>query len=227
MVRPSGGRATATAIPGARLVEIDGMGHDLPPGAWDRIVDAIVANARARGRVLASQPPPRSLRGVRRSTISRAGAESLDRLRPLWLDAAPPSPGGRRRGARPVRRRRRRPGPPAARSTRSSSPPAASRVLAERDGELIGYAMVAIKTSDGDRARRHLAVGRPRGGDRDAARSRPRRAAQGVGTALLDRIDAELEAAGHPRRADRRVRHQRRRDPALRAARLPARDRST
>jgi pimeloyl-ACP methyl ester carboxylesterase len=44
MVRPSGGRATAKAIPGARLVEIDGMGHDLPRELWDRIVDAIVSN---------------------------------------------------------------------------------------------------------------------------------------------------------------------------------------
>jgi pimeloyl-ACP methyl ester carboxylesterase len=46
MVRPSGGRATAAAIPGARLVMIEGMGHDLPRGAWDRMVDAIVANAQ-------------------------------------------------------------------------------------------------------------------------------------------------------------------------------------
>jgi pimeloyl-ACP methyl ester carboxylesterase len=45
MVRPSGGRATAAAIPGAQLVMVDGMGHDLPRGAWDRIVDAITANA--------------------------------------------------------------------------------------------------------------------------------------------------------------------------------------
>jgi pimeloyl-ACP methyl ester carboxylesterase len=49
MVRPSGGRATAAAIPGSRLVEIEGMGHDLPRGAWDRMVDAIVANARRAG----------------------------------------------------------------------------------------------------------------------------------------------------------------------------------
>jgi pimeloyl-ACP methyl ester carboxylesterase len=46
MVRPSGGRETAKAIAGARLVEIDGMGHDLPLGAWDRIIDAIVSNTR-------------------------------------------------------------------------------------------------------------------------------------------------------------------------------------
>jgi pimeloyl-ACP methyl ester carboxylesterase len=44
LVRPSGGRATAQAIPGARLVEIAGMGHDLPRPVWDRLVDAIVAN---------------------------------------------------------------------------------------------------------------------------------------------------------------------------------------
>jgi pimeloyl-ACP methyl ester carboxylesterase len=45
MVRPSGGRATAKAIPGARLIEIDGMGHDLPPELWDRIIGAVVSNA--------------------------------------------------------------------------------------------------------------------------------------------------------------------------------------
>ncbi|HKH18738.1 MAG TPA: alpha/beta fold hydrolase [Solirubrobacteraceae bacterium] len=46
MVRPSGARATAAAIPGARLVMIAGMGHDLPRGAWERIVGAIVDNAQ-------------------------------------------------------------------------------------------------------------------------------------------------------------------------------------
>jgi pimeloyl-ACP methyl ester carboxylesterase len=44
MVMPSGARETAKAIAGARLVMIDGMGHDLPRGAWDRIVGAIVEN---------------------------------------------------------------------------------------------------------------------------------------------------------------------------------------
>jgi pimeloyl-ACP methyl ester carboxylesterase len=47
MVRPSGGRATAKAIPGARLMMIEGMGHDLPRGAWPQIVDAISEHARA------------------------------------------------------------------------------------------------------------------------------------------------------------------------------------
>jgi pimeloyl-ACP methyl ester carboxylesterase len=49
LVRISGGRAVAKAIPGARLIEVEGMGHDLPPGLWPRFVDAIADNA-ARAR---------------------------------------------------------------------------------------------------------------------------------------------------------------------------------
>lgn len=41
MVAPSGGRATADAIPGARHVTIAGMGHDLPQGAWPQLVELI------------------------------------------------------------------------------------------------------------------------------------------------------------------------------------------
>jgi pimeloyl-ACP methyl ester carboxylesterase len=45
LVNASGGRATARAIPGARLLMIEGMGHDLPRGAWPQLIDAIVENA--------------------------------------------------------------------------------------------------------------------------------------------------------------------------------------
>jgi pimeloyl-ACP methyl ester carboxylesterase len=45
LVAPSGGRATAAAIPGARLVLIPGMGHDMPPEVWPRLLDAIEENA--------------------------------------------------------------------------------------------------------------------------------------------------------------------------------------
>jgi pimeloyl-ACP methyl ester carboxylesterase len=45
LVRPSGGKATAKAIPGARLELIDGMGHDLPHGLWPRLVDMVAAHA--------------------------------------------------------------------------------------------------------------------------------------------------------------------------------------
>ena len=35
LIDPSGGRRTAELIPGARYVEIEGMGHDYPPVVWD------------------------------------------------------------------------------------------------------------------------------------------------------------------------------------------------
>lgn len=45
MVHVSGGRATAAAIPGAELLLIDGMGHDLPPDLFETFVSAIRRNA--------------------------------------------------------------------------------------------------------------------------------------------------------------------------------------
>jgi pimeloyl-ACP methyl ester carboxylesterase len=51
LVAPSGGRATARAIPGAELMTIEGMGHDLPRAMWPQLIDAIAAHAqRADGR---------------------------------------------------------------------------------------------------------------------------------------------------------------------------------
>jgi pimeloyl-ACP methyl ester carboxylesterase len=47
LVTPSGGQATAAAIPGARLLTIEGMGHDLPRQVWARLVAAITTHARA------------------------------------------------------------------------------------------------------------------------------------------------------------------------------------
>ena len=47
MVRKSGGRATARAVPGARLEMIEGMGHDLPEAVWPRLVELISSHARA------------------------------------------------------------------------------------------------------------------------------------------------------------------------------------
>jgi pimeloyl-ACP methyl ester carboxylesterase len=45
LVNPSGGRATARAIPNARLKMIDGMGHDLPRALWPTFVEEISCNA--------------------------------------------------------------------------------------------------------------------------------------------------------------------------------------
>jgi pimeloyl-ACP methyl ester carboxylesterase len=45
LVPVEGGKDTAQAIPGAQLILIEGMGHDLPHGgAWPRIVEAIAAH---------------------------------------------------------------------------------------------------------------------------------------------------------------------------------------
>ncbi|MGH3612811.1 MAG: alpha/beta fold hydrolase [Pseudonocardia sp.] len=45
VILPSGGRATAAAIPGAELVEMSGMGHDLPRWVWPTLIDAITRTA--------------------------------------------------------------------------------------------------------------------------------------------------------------------------------------
>jgi pimeloyl-ACP methyl ester carboxylesterase len=46
LIPVDGGRATAAAVPGARLEIISGMGHDLPRRLWPRVIDAIVQAAR-------------------------------------------------------------------------------------------------------------------------------------------------------------------------------------
>ena len=49
LINPSGGRATAKAIPGAHLRIIEGMGHDLPRPLWPTFVDEIAAVAALAG----------------------------------------------------------------------------------------------------------------------------------------------------------------------------------
>ena len=47
LIDPSGGRRTAELIPGARYVEIDGMGHDYPPPVWKEWVATWAEFARS------------------------------------------------------------------------------------------------------------------------------------------------------------------------------------
>ena len=47
LVPLAAGRATAEAIPGARLEIVEGMGHDYPPEHWDRMVELITTHARS------------------------------------------------------------------------------------------------------------------------------------------------------------------------------------
>jgi pimeloyl-ACP methyl ester carboxylesterase len=50
LVAYSGGRATARLIPGAKMMSVEGMGHDLPRAVWPRLIDAIATHtARADG----------------------------------------------------------------------------------------------------------------------------------------------------------------------------------
>jgi ribosomal protein S18 acetylase RimI-like enzyme len=127
-------------------------------------------------------------------TISRAGAEALDRLRPLWLALHHhhQAVGGERLG-------------PYVDDDASWTARRALyaeflagggfALLAERDGALLGYAMVAVKTS----AETEL-DDTWRSGDRVAEIETlvvlPEARGSGVGSALLDAVDAELEAAG-------------------------------
>jgi pimeloyl-ACP methyl ester carboxylesterase len=45
LVPIAGGRDTANAVPGARLLVIEGLGHALPPATWTQVVDAIAEHA--------------------------------------------------------------------------------------------------------------------------------------------------------------------------------------
>lgn len=47
LIHISGGRRTAELVPGARLIEIAGMGHDLPPRHYPEIVGEIAAHITA------------------------------------------------------------------------------------------------------------------------------------------------------------------------------------
>ena len=50
LIQLPAGRATAAAIPGAELDVIEGMGHDLNPKVWDRVIDGIDKTARKSER---------------------------------------------------------------------------------------------------------------------------------------------------------------------------------
>jgi pimeloyl-ACP methyl ester carboxylesterase len=57
LIRQSGGRATARAIPGARLHLIEGMGHDLPREIWPVFTDEFAGTAARAGAQLRTHQP--------------------------------------------------------------------------------------------------------------------------------------------------------------------------
>lgn len=103
MVHPSGGRATAAAVPGAELVLVPGMGHDLPPGLFDTFVATIARTADRVGG------PGRRVTGRRSPTGSSTHAGRAGRAptsaRPRWSADAPGA------GSPPERPERPRPTP--------------------------------------------------------------------------------------------------------------------
>ena len=127
-------------------------------------------------------------------TITRAGSEAVDRLRPLWLE---------------LHHHHQAVGGPSLGPYVSDDESWTARralyveflasggfaVLAERDGELIAYAMVALKSSaetefdDTWRSGERVA-------EIETLSVAPSARGEGIGSALLDRVDAELEAQG-------------------------------
>lgn len=56
LVSTSGGKATAREIAGARLMLIEGMGHDMAPGLWPIFIEAIASQARAADHQAGANP---------------------------------------------------------------------------------------------------------------------------------------------------------------------------
>jgi pimeloyl-ACP methyl ester carboxylesterase len=89
MVHPSGGRATAAAIPGAELKMVPGMGHDLPLALHPLFVDGIERTAqRAAGGRSAGRPAGRS--------AARRGASENGQVRLTSSSASSSSKASRR-----------------------------------------------------------------------------------------------------------------------------------
>jgi ribosomal protein S18 acetylase RimI-like enzyme len=127
-------------------------------------------------------------------TITRAGAEALDRLRPLWLE---------------LHHHHQAVGGPAlgpyvdddhswnaCRATYAKLFAAGGfAYLAERDGELVGYVLVAVMPASETILDDTWRVGE-RVAEIETVCVAPAERGAGIGSALLDRVDAELEAEG-------------------------------
>ena len=43
LISPDAGQRTAELVPGAEYLQIEGMGHELPPQVWSPIISAVTA----------------------------------------------------------------------------------------------------------------------------------------------------------------------------------------
>jgi ribosomal protein S18 acetylase RimI-like enzyme len=128
--------------------------------------------------------------------ITRAGAEALDRLQPLWLEL--------HRHHQAVAGEALRPYVDDAHSWAArramyagflAAPHGSFVLLAERAGALLAYAMVAITPVEETWVDDTWRTG-PLIAEIETLSVAPEARGHGLGTALLDRIDAELEDAG-------------------------------
>jgi pimeloyl-ACP methyl ester carboxylesterase len=62
LVAYSGGRATARLIPNAKLMSVEGMGHDMPRSLWPRLIDAIAVHAARADGAGEHDPSPQAPR---------------------------------------------------------------------------------------------------------------------------------------------------------------------
>jgi ribosomal protein S18 acetylase RimI-like enzyme len=127
-------------------------------------------------------------------TITRTGAEALDRLRPLWLE---------------LHHHHQAVGGPALgpyvdddvswTACRATYAQLLARdgfvLLAERGDDLVGYALVAVLPAADTILDDTWSVGE-RIAEIETVCVAPSERGAGIGSALLDRIDAELDAAG-------------------------------
>ena len=128
------------------------------------------------------------------TTITRTGAEAIDRLRPLWLEL--------HHHHRDVGGEALGPFVDDATSWRECRAMFAGylarggfALLAERDGELVGYAVVGISPVSDTLLPDTWETGE-RVAEIESLSVAPAARGAGIGSALMDRIDAELEAEG-------------------------------
>ncbi|MDQ3465360.1 MAG: alpha/beta hydrolase [Actinomycetota bacterium] len=86
LIQVDGGRETAAAIPGAELLVVPGMGHDIPRALWETVVDAVVALVH-RAEPVARPPVPQPAENRYPETHKHARWGRL-------LDSKGNSPGG-------------------------------------------------------------------------------------------------------------------------------------
>ncbi len=87
VILPSGGVATAAAIPGAELLLVPGMGHDLARWVWPALIERDRAHGEARSFPVLNRPlldppePGRPAQSSRSRSVKVGGPAGLGQVR--------------------------------------------------------------------------------------------------------------------------------------------------